>query len=82
MARYPLDAKGLLCPLPVLRARKAMKPLNPGDILAVEATDNAAPADFAAFCAATGHRLLASGRDGDTYRFDIEKAADAPTAGT
>lgn len=78
MPRYQLDAKGLLCPLPVLRARKAMKPLNPGDVLAVEATDAAAPADFAAFCAATGHRLLSSETDGATYRFEIEKAGDAP----
>jgi len=81
MSQHQLDAKGLLCPLPVLRARKAMKPLAAGDILAVEATDAASPADFAAFCAATGHRLVVSARDGGVYRFEIEKAGEAPSAG-
>ncbi len=81
MSRHQLDAKGLLCPLPVLRARKALKPLAPGDILAVEATDGAAPADFAAFCKATGHRLLASEQEDGVYRFEIERGADTPSAG-
>ena len=78
MARTALDAKGLLCPLPVLRARKALKALAAGDILAVEATDAASPADFAAFCAATGDRLLLSEQGNGVYRFEIEKAAPAP----
>ena len=73
MATSHLDAKGLLCPLPVLRARKALKSLSPGDVLSIEATDAASPADFAAFCAATGDRLLGSAREGDVYRFEIEK---------
>jgi tRNA 2-thiouridine synthesizing protein A len=68
-----LDAKGLHCPLPVLRARKAMKEVPPGGTLQVLATDPSAVKDFAAFCEATGHSLLGwSERDG-VYVFDIRK---------
>ena len=75
MARTHLDATGLLCPLPVLRARKALKALAPGDVLTVEATDAASPADFTAFCAATGDRLLLTEQRDGVYRFEIEKTA-------
>ena len=73
MARHELDAKGLLCPLPVLRARKALKALAPGDVLAVEATDPSAPKDFAAFCETTGNRLLLSTQDDGVYRIEVER---------
>jgi len=73
MARHELDAKGLLCPLPVLRARKALKGLRAGDVLAVEATDPSAPKDFAAFCEATGNRLLASTEVEGVFRLEIER---------
>ena len=53
-----LDLKGLACPLPVLRARKAMRDVAPGGLLEVRATDPAALKDFPAFCAATGHTLV------------------------
>jgi len=55
-----LDVRGLKCPLPVLRANKAMKSRSAGDILKVLATDPAAPQDFVAFCETTGHQLLES----------------------
>ncbi|HEV7372816.1 sulfurtransferase TusA family protein [Arenibaculum sp.] len=74
MATHHLDAKGLTCPLPVLRARKALKPLAPGDVLEVEATDPAALRDFPAFCEATGHRLAGSSQDGGVFTFRIAKA--------
>jgi tRNA 2-thiouridine synthesizing protein A len=69
-----LDAKGLICPLPVLRARKALKGLDPGDVLEVEATDPGADKDFRAFCEATGNRLLLAEATGGVYRFRIERA--------
>ena len=75
MARHELDAKGLLCPLPVLRARKALKALGPGEILAVEATDPSAPGDFAAFCETTGNRLLSSTEEGGIFRIEVERLA-------
>ncbi|MEI6558618.1 MAG: sulfurtransferase TusA family protein [Rhodospirillaceae bacterium] len=82
MPHAHLDAKGLLCPLPVLRARKALRALSVGGILVVEATDAAAPADFAAFCAATGERLLSSAEENGVYRFEIEKTATQPRGET
>ena len=69
-----LDAKGLKCPIPVLRARRAMKPLDPGDVLAVEATDPTSVQDFRAFCETTGDELLESREDDGVYHFRIRKA--------
>lgn len=73
MARHELDAKGLLCPLPVLRARKALKALGPGDVLAVEVTDPSAPKDFVAFCETTGNRLLSSTEVDGVFRLEVER---------
>jgi tRNA 2-thiouridine synthesizing protein A len=70
-----LDLKGLKCPLPVLRAKKALASLEPGAVLELEATDPAALKDFPAFCEMTGHVLLESRADGDVLRFRIRKAA-------
>lgn len=55
-----LDLSGLNCPLPILRTKKALAVLASGNVVAVTATDPAAPADFAAFCKQTGHTLLRS----------------------
>jgi tRNA 2-thiouridine synthesizing protein A len=68
-----LDAKGLRCPLPVLKARKAMKALPVGAILRVLATDPGAVKDFEAFCKTTGYRLVGTSQAGDVLTFDIEK---------
>jgi tRNA 2-thiouridine synthesizing protein A len=54
------DAKGMKCPLPVLKARKLIRDLAPGDILEIHATDPGAPKDFAHFCETTGHKLVES----------------------
>lgn len=66
-----LDARGLRCPLPVLRARKAMRGVPPGGLLRVLATDPGAPADFAAFCEVTGHSLERSGETNGEFAFLI-----------
>ncbi len=66
-----LDARGLACPLPVLKARKAMRGVAPGGLLKVLATDPAAPADFTAFCEVTGHRLERSGEQDGAMMFLI-----------
>ena len=68
-----LDAKGLRCPLPVLKARKALKVLPAGSVLRVLATDPGAIKDFEAFCKTTGYRLLNASQDGDVLTFNIEK---------
>lgn len=74
MSESLLDVKGLKCPLPVLRARKALKPLAPGDLLEVLATDPSAVQDFANFCETTGHELVASEESEGVYSFKIRKA--------
>lgn len=53
-----LDARGLLCPLPVLKARKRMQSMTPGETLRVLADDPASVIDFPHFCAEQGHALL------------------------
>lgn len=74
MSETLLDAKGLKCPLPVLRARKALKPLPAGAVLLVEATDPSALQDFRNFCDTTGDELLEARQDGELYIFRIRKA--------
>ena len=68
-----LDVKGLKCPLPVLRAKKALAALDAGAILDVEATDPAALKDFPAFCDMTGNLLVETVTEGDVFRFRIQK---------
>lgn len=53
-----LDATGLLCPLPVLKARKRLEPLSSGDVLEVVADDPAARVDLPHFCCEQGHELI------------------------
>ena len=69
-----LDATGLLCPLPVLKARRALKPLPPGAVLEVLATDPGAVKDFEHFCRTTGCELLeASDQPDGVLRFRLRK---------
>ena len=67
-----LDLTGLKCPLPILRAKKALATLETGQILSVRATDPGAPDDFAAFCCQTGHQLLASDTDNGVFVLVIQ----------
>jgi tRNA 2-thiouridine synthesizing protein A len=73
MADQLLDAKGLNCPLPILRAKKALKDVAMGGTLEVLATDPGAVKDFEAFCRATGNELLASNVEGKVYSFVIKR---------
>jgi tRNA 2-thiouridine synthesizing protein A len=68
-----LDLRGMLCPLPVLRARKRLAAMNPGEILKILATDPLAAIDFPHYCAESGHALLATDRLGDVMIFFIRK---------
>ena len=70
-----LDTKGLKCPLPVLKARKAMRDVAAGGVLRVLATDPGAVKDLEHFCKTTGHQLLASREEGGVLVFDIRKSA-------
>mgnify|MGYP002843635693 FL=1 len=75
MPAETLDARGLKCPIPVLRARKAIRAIGKGEELEVLATDPGAVKDFQAFGEATGHELIESERNGDEFRFLIRKKA-------
>lgn len=69
-----LDASGLNCPLPILRAKKSINSLSSGQVLQVTATDPGAVKDFEAFCKQTGNELLASAEADGKFIFDIRKA--------
>ncbi|MCB1428660.1 MAG: sulfurtransferase TusA family protein [Nitratireductor sp.] len=71
MADQTLDAKGLNCPLPILKAKKALKELPTGGTLQILATDPGSVKDFEAFCRTTGNELVESSQDGSTYVFVI-----------
>ncbi|MDE2304726.1 MAG: sulfurtransferase TusA family protein [Gammaproteobacteria bacterium] len=73
MADQTLDAKGLNCPLPILRAKKALQALAPGGTLEVLATDPGAVKDFQAFCRTTGNELVESGTEGNVFRFVLRR---------
>ena len=75
MADQVLDAKGLNCPLPILRAKKALAGMGAGQTLEILATDPGSVKDFEAFCRTTGHALVEQGNDGKLFRFVIRKAS-------
>jgi tRNA 2-thiouridine synthesizing protein A len=74
LAHHVLDARGLQCPLPVLRANKMLKSLAVDAELEVLATDPAAPNDFASFCKTTGNVLVASSEADGLYTIVIRKS--------
>jgi tRNA 2-thiouridine synthesizing protein A len=73
MADQVVDAKGLSCPLPVLRAKKALTTVPVGGTLQVLATDPGAVKDFEAFCRATGNDLLESNVENKVFVFLIRR---------
>lgn len=75
MADQVLDAKGLNCPLPILRAKKTLATMAGGQTLEIIATDPGSIKDFEAFCRTTGHQLVAQENDGKIFKFVIQKKA-------
>ena len=75
MADQVLDVKGLNCPLPILRAKKALKDMPTGATLQVLATDPGAVKDFEAFSRSTGHELMEWSQTDGIYRFLLKKKA-------
>jgi tRNA 2-thiouridine synthesizing protein A len=75
MADHLLDAKGLNCPLPILKAKKALNGMQAGETLEVHCTDAGSVADFGAFCRTTGNTLLENSESAGVYTFLIEKPA-------
>ena len=70
-----LDARGLNCPLPILKTKKSIKEVPVGDTLKVLSTDPGSVKDMDAFCRATGNELMESSQDGSTYTFLIRRKA-------
>jgi tRNA 2-thiouridine synthesizing protein A len=68
-----IDARGMICPLPVLKARKRLLAMAPGAILRLRATDPAAVVDVPHFCREAGHNLLATSSDGATTAYFIRR---------
>jgi tRNA 2-thiouridine synthesizing protein A len=71
-----LDARGLLCPMPILKAAKAMRDLEPGQVLKLLSTDRGSLADVPAWAEDTGNELLASGKDDGAFAFHLRKGED------
>ncbi len=68
-----LDVKGLNCPLPILRTKKALAEMSSGQVLRVLATDPSAAKDFQAFARQTGNQLLATDEAGQVFEFFFQR---------
>ncbi len=68
-----VDARGLNCPMPVLKTKKALEELSSGQVLEVKATDPGSAADIPALLKKLGHELISSEKDGGVFKFFIRK---------
>jgi tRNA 2-thiouridine synthesizing protein A len=68
-----VDARGLSCPMPIVRTALAVKALAPGALIEVLATDPGSQRDFVAWCRSTGHALVEQTADGSVFRFLIRR---------
>ena len=73
MADMLLDTKGLNCPLPILKAKKAIAGVPTGGTLEILATDPGSVKDFQSFCRQTGHELVSSTQEGNVFKFVIKR---------
>lgn len=76
--RHQLDARRLLCPMPVIRTQDRIAQLSAGDVLEVVCTDPGALNDIPAWCRINGHTVLATRRDNGEVVIEIEVGADGP----
>lgn len=72
-AQMRLDASGLSCPMPVLRAQKALRALQTGQVLEVISTDSVSKTEMPAYCEQAGHSLVHSEETAESFRFWIRK---------
>ncbi|REJ09978.1 sulfurtransferase TusA family protein [Halobacillus trueperi] len=68
-----LDATGLACPMPIVKTKKAMKDIEAGEVLEIQATDQGAKADLTAWAKSGGHELLQTEEDNGVFKFWIKK---------
>ncbi|WP_071396230.1 sulfurtransferase TusA family protein [Bacillus tuaregi] len=71
-----VDAKGLACPMPIVRTKKAMTNLDAGQVLEVQATDKGSKADIKAWADSTGHQYLGTVEDGDVLKHYLRKSSN------
>lgn len=69
-----LDAKGLACPMPIVRTKKAIDEINSGEILEIHTTDKGSKNDLTAWASSTGHELVKDTEEDGVYKFWIKKA--------
>ncbi|MDP7099956.1 MAG: sulfurtransferase TusA family protein [Rhodospirillales bacterium] len=69
-----LDTKGLNCPIPILRVKKALMRLESNDTLLVETTDPGSVIDLKVFCRAKGHELMSNSEENGVFKFEIRKS--------
>lgn len=74
-----LDAKGLACPMPIVRTKKAISNLGPGQVIEVQATDKGSTADMKAWADSTGHQYLGTVEDGEVLKHYLRKASEKET---
>lgn len=72
-----LDTKGLACPMPIVKTKKAITKLKPGQVIEVQATDQGSTADLKAWAEGTGHQYLGTVEDGKVLNHYLRKASDA-----
>ncbi|OJH44079.1 sulfurtransferase TusA family protein [Paracoccus sp. SM22M-07] len=76
-----VDARGLLCPLPVLRLRKALMAVAPGDLVVMVASDPMAVVDVPHFCGQSGHAMVAQRDLGNgAFEFTVQRGRSVPPA--
>ncbi len=76
MSRHSLDARGLLCPLPVIRTQERVAQLAPGDVLEITATDPGVLADIPAWCRVHGHEILETRRENNEIHVLVRVTGD------
>lgn len=76
VANETLDAKGLACPMPIVKTKKAIKNLEPGHVIEVQATDKGSTADIKAWSESTGHQYLGTVEEGEVLKHYIRKASE------
>lgn len=77
-ANMQLDAKGLACPMPIVKTKKAITDLEEGQVLEVQATDKGSKADLAAWASSVGHQYLGTVEEGDVLYHYIRKGSNEP----
>jgi rhodanese-related sulfurtransferase/TusA-related sulfurtransferase len=76
--KHHLDAKGLACPMPIVKTKKAITDMEEGQVLEIQATDKGSKADLAAWASAVGHQYLGTVEEGDVLYHYIRKGSSEP----